>query len=184
MKPRDAQPAIRQLKEIDFELAYLVMLTGYGLKPLSRWEKPLDDDAFTLLGELDIASKRISRTVQTGDRVFETVFSRTPGYVEVYQKQFADKPVDKSAQTIRFEGFLFGFPPCCVDAFVRHPYVHNDLAAEDQKILFHWACPNCMITPLLLELDSARLRGGDYPTSLNSGILETSAFSMMIFSRS
>lgn len=151
MDLRDAQPAIRQLKEIDFELAYLVMLTGYGLKPLSRWEKPLEDDAYGLLRELGIASKRVSRTVQTGDYVVETVFSESPGYVEVYQKRFADTPVDKSAEAIRLEGFLFGFPPCCVDVFVHHPYVHNALAPEDQKILFHWACPNCTITPLLLE---------------------------------
>jgi hypothetical protein len=40
---------VRQLKEIDFELAYLATLTGEGLKPLSRWEKSLDDSVLELL---------------------------------------------------------------------------------------------------------------------------------------
>ncbi len=40
---------VRALKEIDFELAYLALLTCEGLKPLSRWEKPLDDNGLELL---------------------------------------------------------------------------------------------------------------------------------------
>lgn len=41
--------ALRHLKTLDFELAYLALLTREGLKPLSRWEKPLDPSGLDAL---------------------------------------------------------------------------------------------------------------------------------------
>jgi len=141
---------IKALKEIDFELAYLALLTAEGLKPLSRWEKPLDSDGLELLQRLGLLTKQIQRKVLTGKLVLETIFSRFPAYIQLYERRFANTIIDKSAQTQRFEGFLFGYPACCVDQFIRQPYAPNNLPAEDQKILFHWACRDCKITPLLL----------------------------------
>ncbi|MDD5064201.1 MAG: hypothetical protein PHQ35_05510 [Phycisphaerae bacterium] len=141
---------IKALKEIDFELAYLALLTCEGLKPLSRWEKPLDGHGFGLLQQIGLLTKQIRRTVKTGKEVLENIFGTSAGYIQLYEKRFAGTPIDKSAQTIRFEGFLFGFPPCCVDEYIRHPYAKNNLNSEDQKILFHWACKDCKITPLIL----------------------------------
>jgi hypothetical protein len=51
---------------------------------------------------------------------------------------------------VRFEGYLLGFPPCCVDEYIRRPYAKNGLADEKQKLLFHWTCRNCKITKFLL----------------------------------
>ena len=82
----------------------------------------------------------------------ETIFSGLPGYLELYRIHCQGQPVSKSADSMRFEGFLFGFPPCCVDAFIQAPYTKNALSSEDQKLLFHWACPDCRITPLMLPL--------------------------------
>lgn len=141
---------IKALKEIDIELAYLALLTREGLKPLSRWEKPLDGNGLGLLRQMGLLTKQIQRTVKTGKIVVETIFSISAGYIQLYEKRFGGKPIDKSAQAQRFEGFLFGFPPCCVDEYIRHPYVKNNLNPEEQKILFHWACKDCKITPLLL----------------------------------
>jgi len=141
---------VKALKEIDFELAYLALLTRRGLKPLSRWEKPLDDHGLEALQRIALLTKQIQRTVKTGKEVTETIFSLSPAYIQLYQQRFADTPIDKSPAAIRFEGFLFGFPPCCVDQFIRHPYIKNDLDPQDQKILFHWACKDCKITPTLL----------------------------------
>ena len=140
----------RALKEIDFELAYLALLTCEGLKPLSRWEKPLDDDGLKLLQQMCLLTKQIQRTVETGKEVVETIFSRSPAYIRLYEQRFGNSPIDKSAQTQRFEGFLFGYPPCCIDQYIRRPYAPNNLPAQEQKILFHWACPNCKITPAIL----------------------------------
>ena len=150
---------VRNLKEIDFELAYLALLTCQGIKPLSRWEKPLDDNGLRLLQQINLLTKKIPRTVKTGKHISETIFSHSPGYLELYEERFAEKPVDKSPATVRFEGFLFGFPPCCVDRYIRHPYAENDLPQNHQKILFHWACKGCKITPLLLP---AYLRTNEY----------------------
>ena len=68
------------LKQIDFELAYLALLTLDGIKPLSRWEKFLEDNELQLLKEIKLLSKRITRTVKTGREVQENIFSCYPAY--------------------------------------------------------------------------------------------------------
>ena len=141
---------VKRLKEIDFELAYLALLTCEGLKPLSRWEKPLDEQGLQLLQRMGLLTKQIQRTVKTGKLVLETIFSRLPAYIELYERRFANTAIDKSAETQRFEGFLFGYPACCVDQYIRQPYAPNSIPEQDQQILFHWACRDCKITPLLL----------------------------------
>ncbi len=148
---QELKQCIKALKEIDFELAYLAFLTCEGIKPLSRWEKPLDNNGFELLQRMGLLAKQIRRTVKTGKEVVETIFSRLPGYIQLYQQRFENTPIDKSPQTQRFEGFLFGYPACCVDQFIRQGYAANNLPTEDQKILFHWSCKDCKITPLLLS---------------------------------
>jgi hypothetical protein len=144
------QGYLRSLKEIDFELAYLVMLTREGIKPLSRWEKPLADEGLELLKRMDLITKRVRRTVKTGKEFVETIFSRTLAYLRLYEQAFGNTPIDKSAPTQRLEGFLFGYPPCCVNQYIRKPYAPNNLPEQDQKILFHWACRGCKVTPALL----------------------------------
>ena len=147
---RELQQCVKALKQIDFELAYLALLTCEGLKPLSRWEKPLDSRALEVLQRMGLLTKQIRRTVQTGKEVTETIFSRLPGYISLYEKRFTNTPIEKSPETQRLEGFLFGYPACCVDAYIRQPYAPNGLPEQDQKILFHWACTDCATTILLL----------------------------------
>ena len=141
---------IRTLKRIDFELAYLALLTVEGLKPLSRWEKPLAEESLDALQQMGLQTRLVRRTVKDGKSVIEAVFGRTPAYLETYVDRFANRPVDKDPETARLEGFLFGYPPCCVEQYAREPYAANDLPEETQKILFHWACKGCPVTPLLL----------------------------------
>ena len=136
LESKELRRCVGQLKEIDFELEYLALLTYQGLKPLSRWEKPLDDHGLELLQQMGLLTKQIRRTVKTGKVVLETIFSISPGYIQVYEKQFAGKPIDKSAATVRFEGFLFGFPPCCVDEYIRHPYIKMPSLRSIRKFCF------------------------------------------------
>jgi len=147
----EVKRCVRTLKEIDFELAYLALLTCEGLKPLSRWEKTLADDGLKLLRQMGLLTKQIRRKVKTGKEVIETIFSKLPAYLGLYEQRFGNRPIDKSVQTRRFEGFLFGYPPCCVNEYIHNPYALNNLKAEEQKILFHWVCRDCKITPLLLD---------------------------------
>jgi len=139
------------LKQIDFELAYLVLLTWEGLKPLSRWEKPLDDSGLELLRRMGLLTRQVQRTVKSGQTVIETIFSRTPAYIQLYERSFSGTPINKSARTQRIEGFFFGYPACCIEQYIRKPYAPNNLTDQDRKILFHWACPACEITPVLLD---------------------------------
>jgi hypothetical protein len=141
---------VKQLKDIECELAYLAVLTCEGLKPLSRWEKPLNNHGLELLQEIGLLTKQIRRTVKTGKVVPETLFSVSPGYLQLYKERFGNQPIGKSAATTRFEGFLFGYPPCCVDEHIRHSYIKNDLDPKQQKLLFHWACRNCEVTQFIL----------------------------------
>jgi len=138
------------LKQIDPELAYLAALTVQGIKPLSRWEKPLAGDALNQFEGLGLTVEQIRRTVKTGKEVIETVFSRVPGQIQLYKQRFDNTAIDKSPATQRFEGYLFGYPPCCIEEYIRRPYVPNNLSDEEQKILFHWACKDCAITLTLL----------------------------------
>ena len=147
---QEIKATVRELKKIDIQLAYLALLTCEGVKPLSRWEKPLDDRGLALLRQMGLLTRQIRRTVKTGKEICETIFSVSAGYIQLYEKRFGDTPIDKFAATVRLEGFLFGFPPCCVDEYIRHPYIKNTLDPHQQKILFHWACKDCKITPLLL----------------------------------
>jgi hypothetical protein len=142
---------VRALKEIDFELAYLALLTSDGLKPLSRWEKPLTGEGLELLRQTGLFTQQIRRMVKTGEEVVETIFSKLPAYIQLYEQHFGNRPIDKTRQTRRFEGFLFGYPPCCINAYIRNPYAPNNLGEEEKKILFHWACKDCKITPVLLD---------------------------------
>jgi len=142
---------LRTLKAIDFELAYLAMLTREGLKPLSRWEKPLDEDGLESLHRIGLLTARVRRKVKTGDEVVETIFSRSQACIGLYEQRFENTPIDKSAETQQFEGFLFGYPSCCIERYIRSPYSENDLSENDRKILFHWVCDNCTATPLLLK---------------------------------
>ena len=148
----EVKRVIAALKEIDFELAYLVLLTCEGVKPLSRWEKPLEEAGLKLLQQMGLLTRQIRRTVKTGAEVIETIFSRASGYIQLYENRFENTPIDKSTQTQRFEGYLFGYPPCCIEQYIRYPYAQNNLPTEDQKILFHRACKDCKTTPLLLPI--------------------------------
>lgn len=138
------------LKKIDLELAYLAALTVAGLKPVSRWERSLNDEALHAMASLGLASRPILRTVASGSHVYETVFSGTSSWLDLYERLFSESPIDKSALTQRWEGFLFGYPPCCVIHYISAPYAPNNLSPDIQEMLFHWACPDCAITPELV----------------------------------
>jgi hypothetical protein len=144
--------SLRALKQIDFELAYLVLLTTEGFKPLSRWEKHLNENGLELLRGMDLLVSQIRRKVKVGSDVIETIFSRNPAYIQLYEESFGNDAIDKSERAQRLEGLLFGYPSCCVNQYILKPYTPNDLTKADQEILFHWACHSCKITPLLLPM--------------------------------
>ena len=128
------ESSIAFLKQIDFELAYLALLTYDSIKPLSRWEKPLEDRDLKLLENMGLYTKRIKRTVKNAHIIHENIFSRSYANIELYAKRFNDKPIEKSDESQRFEGFLFGYPSCCIEQYIIKPYAMNKLDEKDQKI--------------------------------------------------
>jgi hypothetical protein len=134
---------------VDPELAYLAVLTLRAIKPLSRWEKALPAHATADLATLRLQVQSVPRRIERG-QIDETIFSMSGDLVGCYEARFRSQPVSKTPDVVRVEGFLFGYPGCCVEAFLSEPYRTNGLAEHDQRILFHWACPNCSVTPMLL----------------------------------
>ena len=141
----------RHLSKLPFELAYLAMLTRYNLKRLSRWEHGLSERETSLLRQFGLLVEPVDRRTFFGKRVRQTIFSTQGPPLEAYISRFHGTRLSSSPGEVRFKGFLFGYPSCCVEEFIRHPYAENNLESEDQRILFHWACPGCKVTPLLLR---------------------------------
>lgn len=139
-----------RLKSIEFDLLYLALLTKRQVKPLSRWEKKFGPSEIKALKSLGLKSRSIERRLESGRRIEELVFSKSDEPIEAYADAFERRRVDNSFDTALLEGKLFGYPECCVKSFATHGYLPNELASEDQEILFYWACPNCKVTPGLL----------------------------------
>ena len=141
----------QNLSRFDLQLAYLVMLTHQGLKPLSRWEGCLNDEAQDTIRSSGLVLDTVTRRTLMGRKCTETIFALDKSHTDLYQRRFHDTVFKHTPDRVRLEGQLFGYPPCCVDTFIRNPYVQNRLCPEDQEILFHWACRDCLITPELLR---------------------------------
>lgn len=141
----------RNLSRLDFQLAYLVMLTRRGLKPLSRWEGCLDNEADDIIRSSGLVLDTVTRRTRIGRKCVETIFARDNRRTDLYQRRFTGTAFKHTPDRVRLEGQLFGYPSCCVENFVRDPYVHNGLNPQDQEVLFHWACRDCVTTPGLLR---------------------------------
>jgi len=140
-----------ELSRINPELAYLALLTRARLKPLSRWEAALDDDARRAIEQRGLCVGVVPRRTRIGRRVHETVFATKARYVDLYRRRYEGTRLRDTPTEARFQGRMFGYPSCCVESFVEHPYAPNDLDPRDQRILFHWACPSCVTTEGLLR---------------------------------
>lgn len=139
-----------RLRNIEFDLVYLGLLTKEQVKPLSRWEGEFGSGEIKALKSLGLRSRSIERRLESGRRIEELVFSRSDEPIEAYAEAFERSRVDNSFETALLEGRLFGYPECCVKSFATHGYLPNELASEDQEILFYWACPDCKVTRGLL----------------------------------
>jgi hypothetical protein len=132
------------------ELLYLAMLTAEGVKPLSRWEGAVTPHQWQALTRLGMQVAAVHRPTEWGHIVTHVIFSRDPARLEAHRAAFDGLPVRFDPQRMRREGLDFGYPPCCVEAFVEHGYQSNGLTREDQDLLFYWACPGCAETRRLL----------------------------------
>lgn len=140
-----------KLSRFEFQLAYLVMLTRHGLKPLSRWEGYLGDEADDLIRSSGLVLEKVTRRNWIGKKRVETVFAPDCRRPDLYARRFEGTVFRHTPEKVRLEGQLFGYPSCCVDSFIQNPYAKNGLNSKDQEILFHWACPDCVTTRELLH---------------------------------
>ena len=144
----------QKIPKMEFELFYLTELTRKEIKPLSRWEKPLTPRQKKWLNKTGLKSETILRKTLDGNSIPETIFSKSNRYLDYYQRKFDGMYLKKSKDSMKEEGFLFGYPSCCVTQFVNKPYVKNGFSRESQRFLFHWACPGCRSPPMTMPTTS------------------------------
>jgi hypothetical protein len=140
-----------RLGTLPFELGYLAILTSRGIKLLSRWEDALSDRELDALASLGLEVATISGYTRLGRRMPAVIFSKNGRYVAAFSRRFDKKRLSRSPRTQRVEGWFFGYPSCCVEAFIKKPYVPNGFSPDEQRLLFHWACPDCRSTGSLLR---------------------------------
>lgn len=132
------------------DLLYLVHLTAQGVKPLSRWEMDLANEQRVAIDSFGLHVSTLTRSTEWGRLVSHTIFSRQRSLLQRHMSAFDGTAISNDDQTVRREGLDFGYPACCVDAFIEKGYQNNGLAAEVQAFLFHWACLDCEQTQSLL----------------------------------
>ena len=140
-----------RLRTLPFELGFLGFLTSRGIKPLSRWEHSLSNREIDALSGLGLEIADLDRYTLLGRRVSAVVFSKHARNVEAFRKRFDARKLSHAARVKRLEGWFFGYPSCCVEGFIKRPYLPNGFSPADQRILFHWACPGCYSTESLLR---------------------------------
>ena len=132
------------------DLLYLVYLTAQGVKPLSRWEMDISHEQRVEIERLGLHVSTLTRSTDWGRMVSHTIFSRRRSLLQRHRSVFDGTAISNDDQSVRREGLDFGYPACCVDAFIEKGYQSNGFAPQDQSILFHWACPDCEQTRMLL----------------------------------
>ncbi|MGC8989566.1 MAG: hypothetical protein ACP5MD_05545, partial [Verrucomicrobiia bacterium] len=139
-----------ELVRLGFEPAYLALLTCAGLKPMSRLENRSNPGHQRVLQAAGLKTRVIHRWTRSGKRVSEIIFARSDDVLSEYAARFDNKTLERTPDDMRFEGRKFGYPACCVESYITRGYAPNSLRCADQRILFHWACDGCKITPALL----------------------------------
>ena len=134
----------------DGEFRYLALLTAEGIKPLSRWEMHLDNEQLRALQRLGLHVSRLIRSTQWGRLIPHTIFSRRQSILHTHKLVFDGAAISYDSRSVHQEGLDFGYPRCCVEAYIENGYKSNGLTHEEQAILFHWACPDCEQTRQLL----------------------------------
>jgi hypothetical protein len=138
------------LKKLGFDISYLALLTKDRIKPLSRWEGKFSSRQVKALRRLGLKTNTVDRKLLNGGTKPELIFSTSSRYLDLYSRKYYRTAIKKDQQTVTTEGFLFGYPGCCVRNFARNGYTHNEFMGRGQAILFHWVCPGCRVTPELL----------------------------------
>ena len=141
---------MKTFKRLGFELSYLALLTKDNVKPLSRWEDGISYRKIKALQKLGLKTRVIKRKLLNHSSTHELIFSKSSRYLDFYANRFDKTFIKKDYKTVISEGFLFGYPGCCVKNFAENGYTKNDYTGNSQEILFHWVCPNCRITPSIL----------------------------------
>jgi hypothetical protein len=141
---------MKTFKKLGLDIGYLALLTKKNVKPLSRWESKFSRGQVKALHHLGLKTNTVERKLLNGGSITELIFSTSSHYLDFYTRRFHQTPLKKDQQTVKTEGFLFGYPHCCVKNFAQNGYAENQFVGHDQEILFHWACPGCRATPDLL----------------------------------
>ena len=140
------------------DAVYLGVLTSRGLKPLSRLEYPVECSIVDILSDLGLVVASLTRIARNGTQACHLILGRDANLIDRYRADFDGRLLrGETPGVVRLEACYFGYPACCAEAYINAPHAPNDLACEDQALLFHRACPGCAVTPNLIPLYGAAL---------------------------
>lgn len=138
---------------LELDAIYLGILTARGSKPLSRLEYPVTSSIRNLIKGMGLIVQPIRRFAQNGTPVNHWVIGRNLSLINQYRSDFDGKLLGESmVEVVRLEAWYFGYPVCCAEAYIKSPYTQNNLSPKDQQLFFHYACPGCEETPVLIPI--------------------------------
>jgi len=137
---------------------YLGVLTARGVKPLSRIEYQVPTWALDTLRGLGVSIEPVMRFAANGTGVSHLMLGTDAQRLARYRREYGGTRLDDSAPcVVRAQARNFGYPACCAEAYIAHPYAQSGLLPEDQALLFHRACAGCVASPRLLPAYRAAL---------------------------
>ena len=139
--------------DLELDAIYLGVLTAKRVKPLSRLEYPITACIMDAIKGMGLIVEPVVRLVKSGARVEHWIMGKEHSLIDQHRSDFDGIPLEENlAQAVKLEARYFGYPICCAKAYIEVPYTPNDLTPQDQKLLFHYACPGCEKTPRLIPL--------------------------------
>ena len=87
----------------DFEFYYLVELTKQKIKPLSRWEKPLNQNLIKWIQKQGLYVDTIPRKTILNREIIETIFSTSSHYLDFYHRRFYNTLLQKYVTSQQLE---------------------------------------------------------------------------------
>ena len=144
--------------DLELDALYLGILTARKVKPLSRLEYPVKLCIIDAIKKMGLIFEPVTRLARNGNHVKHWIMGKDRSLFDQYQVDFDGKLLEgNKEQLIRSEASYFGYPVCCAENYINSPYAPNKLMINDQRLLFHYACPDCEETPRLIPLYKAAL---------------------------
>jgi len=150
-------------RRLRLDALYLAVLTARGLKPLSRVEYEVADDIRQVWRKLDLHIASCTQFAANGMPVHHWLLASDSHIAKAYRGLFDGSSLDHHTPDLgRAEARYYGYPVCCIEAYIANPHMPSGLSPGEQALLFHRACVGCVASPRLVPAYRAALAEAQY----------------------